>query len=404
MLTKTIAPEKQQAFSKEMEAELVNILQYWTNHAVDEEHGGFFGKIDNNNTVHKRAPKNAILSSRLLWTFAKACNFYEDRSYDGPCLRAFEYLYDNFKDPYYGGLYWEVDFEGQPVDKRKQVYAQAFAIYALSEYYKYSKNPDAAVWANNLFDLIETYSRDQKTGGYWEAFNEKWGPSEDMRLSEKDLNAPKTANTHLHILEAYTTYYEVNRSKRVRDAIQYLIELFLKEFFDGNNHLKLFFSKDWKSLSHEISYGHDIEAAWLLLVAARTIEDDDLIESTEECLKEVAKTFINEALDKDFGVINAKDAETNKTDPDRHWWAQAEAIVGLLYNWTITNDSNYFRISEQIWAFIATFIIDRKNGEWFFRVDRAGTPYGSENKIGPWKCPYHNTRALMEAIDLLKHG
>lgn len=404
MSSKIIDKKEQLDFSEKIETELDNILKYWQANTIDHENGGFLGKIDNDNIVHKKAPKSIILNSRLLWTFSKACNHYNNSIYDEECMRAFKYLKNNFKDNRYGGVYWELDYLGSPVNKRKQIYAQAFTIYALAEYYKYSKNPEALVWANEIYDLIETRSLDKKGAGYLEAFNEDWSAIDDMRLSEKDLNAPKTTNTHLHILEAYTTLYEVGKNSLVKKSVQYLLELFINKIFHYNNHLKLFFTADWKNLSSEISYGHDIEAVWLMVLAARTIKDDELIAKTEKLHKEVSKTFINEALDQEFGVINAKDAATNELDSDRHWWPQAEAIVGLIYNWKITDDASYFSISQQIWEFTTAHIIDTENGEWFFRVDKEGVPYRTENKVGPWKCPYHNSRALMEVSKMIATG
>ncbi len=395
--------DSQIEFSEKLDLELENILDYWQNNAIDEEFGGFHGRIDHNNKVVEKSPKSIILNTRILWTFSMANNFYNDSRYDSECQRAFDYILQNFRDKKHGGVYWEVNYLGKPTDKRKQVYAQAFCIYALSEYYKYSKNPKALLWANELYQLLETKAIDTGFGGYLEAFDETWGPIEDMRLSNKDLNAPKTTNTHLHILEAYTTLLEVTGDQMVERSLMVLTELFLDRFFSYDNHLNLFFTKEWKKLSPEISYGHDIEAAWLLLKATEVLSDSTLSERCEKLMKIVAKTFINEGLDKDFGVINAKDGETSRTDYDKHWWPQAEAMVGLIYVWEITNDQSYFNVCLEIWNFTEKNIIDHENGEWFFRVNAEGLPYSTENKLGPWKCPYHNGRALTEMITKLQN-
>ncbi len=399
--SEAISNLEESVFAHKLNTELDRILHFWRTHARDIVHGGFIGRMDNENKVYGEAPKGIILNTRILWTFSRACNFYKDSRYDEECQRAFDYLRENFQDYENGGVFWMLDHRGNPLDKRKQVYAQAFCIYALSEYYKYSKNPKALLWALELFEILENKALDKTDGGYWEAFGHKWNTIADMRLSEKDLNAPKTTNTHLHILEAYTTLWEVSQNQSVEKALVSLIRLFLSKVFEYCNHMKLFFSKDWKKLSSEISFGHDIEAAWLILYATRILDDKTLIKEAEVLLKNVCKTFINEALDSEFGVINAKDSNTFEIDTDRHWWPQAEAMVGLLYNWKITNDPNYFNISKQIWEFIDTHIINHKYGEWFFRVNQNGLPYLHENKIGPWKCPYHNSRALMEILQLL---
>lgn len=389
------------AFETQLRQELEAMLKYWQTYAVDKEFGGFVGQVDNFNQINNKAPKSIILNTRILWTFSRAGNFYNDSRYDEECQLAFSYLQEHFKDKQSGGVFWMVDHLGRPLDKRKQIYAQAFCIYALSEYYKYSKNARALVWAMDIFEHIEAKAYDPVNDGYIEAFGPNWNAIGDMRLSHKDLNAVKTTNTHLHILEAYTTLLEISHDVKVERALTRLHQLFLNRIFGYDNHMKLFFNRDWKKISTEISFGHDIEAVWLLLLSARQLNDDQLISKTEDLAINVVKTFVNEALDLEFGVINSKNGDTLETDTDRHWWPQAEAMVGLIHIWKITNDSSYYNICQQIWKFTTTYIIDHEYGEWFFRVDDKGKPYLEENKIGPWKCPYHNGRALMEILEIL---
>lgn len=388
-------------FVNRVSSELNNILTFWQKNAIDIKHGGFVGRIDHYGKIKPESPKGIILNTRILWSFAAASNHFQDDRFQIECERSYLYLRDYFKDTGQKGVFWEVDYLGNPTNTRKQVYAQAFTIYALAEYYKYCKKTEVLDWAMELFQLVETHALDLELDGYTEAFAKNWTAIEDMRLSEKDLNTPKTMNTHLHILEAYTTLYEVNQDRKVHDALKNLIQLFLDKFASVNQHFKLFFSRDWKNLSSEASYGHDIEAVWLLVHAARTIADTDLIKKTEALSIAVADTFIKEALDKDYGVFNAIDLETGKLDADKHWWPQAEAVVGLLYVSKITGDRSYISTANKIWKFTVDTIIDTKNGEWFFRVNQQGIPYTSENKLGPWKCPYHNTRACFEIIKLL---
>lgn len=396
-----VAKEKD-SFALELELELEKILEYWQNQTLDTINGGFVGRINHFNTVIENATKGIILNTRILWAFSRANNFYGDGRFDKECKRAFAYLFEHFRDKAFGGVYWEVDHTGKPTNKRKQSYAQAFCIYALSEYYKYSKNSKALDWALQLFNLLEEKAYDPEHGGYIEAFNEDWQNIDDLRLSEKDLNAPKTTNTILHILEAYTTLYEITADSQVEKSLNQLIRLFAKSIYSHQNHLKLFFTRDWQSMSTEISYGHDIEAAWLLCHAANILEDASLIKETNARLIAVVNTFCSEAIDEDYGIWNSKNSKTLAMDKDKHWWPQAEAMVGLCFAWKKTNDDLYIDLCRQIWGFTKNYIIDAKYGEWFFRVRPNGEPYTSENKVGPWKCPYHNSRALIEIISILQ--
>lgn len=387
-------------FLKEISIELQNIITYWKEYSIDEKHGGFVGKVNNDNCVFEKSPKSIILNSRILWTFSRVGNFHENHEYDAICLRAFNYLYDNFRDKKHGGVFWEVNFRGKPTNKRKQVYAHGFTIYALTEYYKLSKNKKALDWALEIYRLLEEKAVDSKYHGYIEAFDHAWNSIEDMRLSEKDVNAPKTANTHLHVLEAYTTLLEVTGSPEVENSLRNLLTIFTDVIFNPDGHMDLFFSRSWEKCSDEISFGHDIEAAWLLLRAAEVIHDGLLIAKLQKFLLKVTHRFIIVGLDWQYGVINSKNTKTGEIDPDKHWWPQAEAMIGLAYAWKITNTQSYLKACEKVWHFTKKNIIDHANGEWFFRVDSNGIPYTAENKIGPWKCPYHNSRALIEILDL----
>lgn len=391
-----------QEFLHSVTHELTNILNYWKTNTIDKKHGGYLGRIDHFNQVIDKSSKGIILNSRILWAFSAASNHYQNDAYKVECITAYQYLQSCFRDNNNGGVYWKVNYLGEPLETKKQTYAQAFTIYSLAEYYKYCNKKEVLEWAFDLFELVEEKTKDEEFDGYIEAFEKNWGSLQDMRLSDKDLNAPKTMNTHLHILEAYTTLFEVTNNSKVEKALKALIDLFLNQFVSENNHFKLFFSKDWKNLSHETSFGHDIEAAWLLLNASKQLNDLSYIKKTEILALKIVDTFLEEAIDQDFGVFNAINQKTNKLDFDRHWWPQAEAIVGLLYVWEITNDKKYLAIANKVWAFIERYIIDFDNGEWYFRVDRHGVSYQNENKVGPWKCPYHNTRACIEIIRKLK--
>jgi mannobiose 2-epimerase len=375
--------------------ELQNILSYWTRYSIDEGNDGFYGERDFDNNVVPNASKGIILNSRILWSFSAASNHFHSNKYKAICERSYEYLYTFFKDEKYGGVYWELNSEGKPINKRKQVYAQAFMIYALSEYYMFSKNKEVLNWALELYKMIEKFANDTNYKGYIEAFNEDWSPIEDMRLSDKDANEAKTMNTHLHVLEAYTNLYKVYKKASLKRHLSELIQLFLDKFITTENHLNLFFDEEWNLKSNIISYGHDIETAWLLIEAAKVIGNKNLIQKTENAATLIADTFIEEGIDLDGGVFYEYNPSLKRMDTDKHWWPQAEALVGLNYAFEITNNEKYLEKAIKIFGFIQNSIIDRTNGEWFWRVDKNGKPNTSDCKMGMWKAPYHNSRACM---------
>lgn len=390
-------------FKSEIDFELNEILKYWKDFSKDDENGGFIGRRDHYNKPFSKASKGVILNTRLLWSFSALGNFGKNEEVLSLAERAFDYLFDFFQDTEHQGVFWELDFQGNPVNKRKQIYAQAFTIYALSEYYGLTGNEQAKDWAMLLFGLIEKNAREKKLNGYFEAFQQDWSPIDDMRLSEKDLNAAKTMNTHLHILEAYTSLLRITNSEKVKEALENLILLFFNKFLDKEiQHFRLFFDVEWKSANNVVSYGHDIEAVWLIIEAAKATGNDQLLEEANLIAVSVANVFLKEAYIKGGGIYNEKDLDTGEIDTDRHWWPQAEAMVGLQYVYVFSGEKKYKEAQLDIWEYIKSNVIDRKNGEWYFRVDSRNKPYHEEDKLSMWKAPYHNSRACMMLLKELE--
>lgn len=381
---------------KSLEEELNLILCFWKENTVDQLNGGFIGQIEYPDIKKPLSNKGIILNARILWTFSAASNLYKDKRYDDLCQRSFDYLNTNFKDKKYGGVFWELDYQGNVVNPRKQIYAQAFMIYALSEYYLYSKNEESKIWAIDIFNLIEKHALDYANKGYVEAFSQEWELISDMRLSEKDINAPKTMNTHLHIVEAYTTFFKIYPEKSVKEALEKLILLFLDTFYHQNGHFNLFFDQNWNLISNTYSYGHDIETAWLLIEAAKSIQNESLLQKVEHIAIDIANRFVEEAIDEEGGVMNEINNQTGHVDTDRHWWPQAEGIVGLYYTYQITKNTLYIDHAFAIWRFIQEHIKDHTYGEWFWRIDADGNYNPKDEKVGMWKCPYHNSRACIQ--------
>lgn len=389
-------------YKTEVESELHSILGYWIKHTIDEIHGGFFGKIDNHNDIYTTAPKGAVLNARILWSFSAAYMHSRNEEYLSAATRAFEYIRDHFIDKEFGGVYWTVDFEGNMLDSKKQVYALAFCIYGLSEYYAAAKNNEALTLALQLLDSIEQHSHDKQCDGYFEAFARDWKEAGDLRLSAKDANEKKTMNTHLHVIEAYANLYKVHPSAELKEKVAALLHLFDKHFVDHRTyHLKLFFNEAWQEKPDVISYGHDIEAAWLLLQCAEIINDEKWI----DIYKVHAVKITNAAakgLDKDGGLWYEYEPSHKKLIKEKHWWPQAEAMVGFYNAYEITNDEKHLQHSFNSWQFIKQYLLDAKHGEWFWGVKEDHSIMQYEDKAGLWKCPYHNARACLEMVRRIK--
>lgn len=385
-------------YKKELEIELNNILDYWIGNTRDVAEGGFYGKIDNDNHVIPGSPKGSVLNARILWSFSAAFNLTGKHQYLEIADRAHTYIIDHLIDKDQGGVYWTVDHAGTKLDTKKQVYATAFTIYALSEYYKARRSSDALHEAIKLFRLLVDKSFDQNKTGYLEAFSQDWQPINDLRLSSKDANEKKTMNTHLHVLEAYTNLYRSWPDDSLKQQISLLLENFLDHFIDAETgHLHLFFDEDWNARSALISYGHDIEAAWLLLDSAEVIGDAALTERLKPLTIKIAEAA-QEGVDSDGGLWYEYNPSDDQLVKEKHWWVQAEAMLGFFNAWQVTGDRKYLELSMMNWDFVKDNILDRKNGEWFWGINEQGQVMTTDDKAGLWKCPYHNSRACIEII------
>ena len=405
-----------------------NILPFWLEKMQDNENGGFYGRIDGSGVLHPDAEKGAILNARILWTFSAAYRVLEKEELLEAATRAKDYLVDHFIDPEYGGVYWSVDYKGEPLDTKKQFYAIAFAIYGLSEYARATGDREALEYALDLYDCIEEHAFDDEQNGYIEACTREWGKIGDMRLSELDANYPKSQNTHLHIMEAYANLLRCLKEMRAQEQCDYvpaigsvlpvgisvppetmvsvegalrnIISIFIDKILDPEtNHLDLFFDMDWtRGAGHLESYGHDIECSWLLHEAALVLGDENLLEKVENVVQKVAKAS-EKGLREDGSMIHEANLDTGHVDDDLHWWVQAENVVGWFNIWQHFGDEEAFKKSEKCWQFIKNKLVDWDNGEWYWSRHPDDSLNTIDDKAGFWKCPYHNSRMCLEIIE-----
>jgi mannobiose 2-epimerase len=390
-------------FQKQLKKELTeNILPFWMKYAVDKVNGGFYGALTNDLIIHNEVPRSAILCARILWTYAAAYRKLGNEEYLSMAKWAYDYLKQVFWDPEYGGLYWTVDAAGQPVLDRKHHYAQAYAIYGLTEYYRAAQQPESLVLAQELFKLLEKHAYDPVYGGYIEGSSRQWKALADMRLSDRDLNCRKSMNTMLHVLEGYTNLLRVWQDAELYARHKTLLEVFLKNILDhASGHFKLFFDEDWNSLLPNISFGHDIEGSWLLCEAAEVQADTALLEQVREAAIQIATAVYIDGLEPD-GSLPYEAGPHGLVDSAKSWWVQAEAMVGFYNAWQLSGQARFAEAAWQSWNYIQDNLIDRTHGEWFKSLSRDGSPDHNRYKVGPWECPYHNSRACFEMLERLK--
>ena len=382
-------------FAADVRAHLTEtIIPFWKG-LRDERYGGYYGWLGYDLKLDKKAVKGCILNSRILWFFTNAYLLLKEESLLQEAGHAWEFLKEHCMDRENGGVYWALTYDGKPEDTTKHTYNQAFAIYALSSYYDASGDEEALELAWELYHLIETKCRDEY--GYLEAFNVRFEPEDNDKLSENGVIAEKTMNTLLHVFEAYTELYRVTKASEVGGKIKFMLDLIADRIYNPElGRQEVFFDRTWNSLIDLYSYGHDIETAWLVDRGLDVLDDASYKKKLRPITKEVTKNIYDRAYI-DHSLVN--EAENGIVDTTRVWWVQAEAVVGFLNGWQRSPEhSEYLEAAEDIWEYIKKNVVDHREGsEWFWAVDQNGQPL-EKPVVEPWKCPYHNGRMCMEVI------
>lgn len=371
------------------------LIPFWLS-LQDMEYGGYISYVDLELKRDLKAEKGCILNSRILWFFSEAAMELGGEALRRAADHAYDFLMANCLDQEAGGVYWSVTYDGKPLDVTKHTYNQAFAVYALSAYYRLTKKPKALETAQQLFYCMETRCRD--AGGYLEAFDRFWQPVSNEKLSENGIVAQRTMNTLLHVFEGYSGFYLASGSAKAAEKMRIILQIWSERVFHGQQRRQeVFFDREYHSLIDLQSYGHDIETAWLLDWGCDLLQDKTLSEQIHAMTDILAESVLERGFD---GEAVCNEQENGVTDTNRIWWVQSEAIVGFVHMLEKHPEQKQFGdAAAQLWRYILKDLVDpRENSEWFWQVDRAGTPVRKHTIVDPWKCPYHNGRMCLEII------
>jgi mannobiose 2-epimerase len=268
----------------------------------------------------------------------------------------------------------------------------------MAEYCRATGDKEALKTAKEIFEAFEKYALDKESNGYFEVFTRDWQRSHDRLIGEPTVDDEKTMNTHLHLVECYANLYRVWPDKRMADRLRNLVEIFLDHIIDKNtSHLICFMDRNWKNSSRIDSYGHDIEASWLLYEAANLLGDPVLIAKVKQASINLADAA-SEGIQPDGSLVYEKDLSTGHMATQRSWWPQSEAIVGYLNAFELSGNEKYLDKSVNCWNYTKLHLIDNKNGGWFSGASESGV-VGKGDKAGFWICPYHNGRMCMEVVE-----
>ncbi|MDQ3252329.1 MAG: AGE family epimerase/isomerase [Acidobacteriota bacterium] len=388
-----------------------NIAPFWLDKSLDHKHGGYIINFGPKSEPKGAGTKMIVSQARTVWLFSRMARAgYGDRKKNlAAADLGYRFLKDKMWDARHGGFFWEVDATGaEKLKPKKHLYGQSFALYAISEYYLASRRRDVLDFAVRFFDLLEAKSHDKKYGGYIEFFNEDWTPPPANETSYMGGAGrdQKLMNTHLHLLEAITTFYRASKLPLARERLVELINIESNAVVRKNlGACTDKYARDWQPNldgdNARVSYGHDLENIWLLIDAcdAAGISKHPLLDLYRTLFAYSLRYGYDEKLGGfyDSGAFNQRADRQNKI-----WWTQAEALVSALYMYRLTGDAQYLSVFEKTFDFIEKYQVDWEHGEWHATITPDGKPVG--DKAQPWKAGYHNGRAMIECIEVLRAG
>jgi mannobiose 2-epimerase len=395
-------------FRKELHG---NILPYWMKYGVEKGGHGFYGAVDLNGNPVLSANKTSVLNARILWTFSAAAMIDGNHDYAAMADRAYSVVTEDFEDRESGGYFMELSSGNKVANDIKHTYAQAFVLYSLCKYYEFRPLDSVFEKIKGLFGLLEEKAKDPENSGYRESFTRDWKIYGENRMA--DNNEPRSMNTHLHVLEAWAALYKVWKDPLVEKRLTEMMNLFLGKIIRESGHFGIFFDEAFNEAGSSkgiCSFGHDIEGSWLLWEAAEILGNKEIIEKMRWLAVKMVDNIERVAVDKDGGLFLESTRFGSHVKTNKHWWQQAETLVGFMNAFELTGDVKYWNTVKLTWNFIDTCLIDHERGEWFTKLNRLGIPflvepvndpspyYRNDWKIDPWKCPYHNGRAMMEMM------
>ncbi|MGB1892733.1 MAG: AGE family epimerase/isomerase [Candidatus Latescibacterota bacterium] len=383
-----------------------NIIPFWYPQSVDLTSGGYRLNHDANGTWLGAADKGLIDQARTLWFYARLYNSgYGTDAHLRAARHGYVFLQQTLRDEVFGGYFWAVNSDGTVATRpHKHLYAQSFALYALSEYVRASGEGEAIGLAEELFYLLEEKAHDATYGGYVEWFRRDWeqGPETGHYMGTEPDG--KLMNTHLHLLEALTTFWEVTGDELARERLLEL--MFIQSSAVVRKDVGACtdrYARDWTPFldaPHDrVSYGHDVENAWLLAAASRAVGVPN------GPLVDLYKQLVDNALLYGFdrgkgGFYESGPLGQPADDLDKIWWVQAEGLVALLSLYQMTGNEAYWSAFIETYEWVEGHQVDWDNGDWHAQITPDGTSSGA--KAGRWKTPYHSGRAVLECLRMLE--
>ena len=395
-----------------------HIRDPWFPRSVDlTSGGGFHQEYSENWTPLQpgRGEKSIVYQSRLTYLAAQIAGGKTVKSseFAGYASHGIDFLQNVLWDKQEGGFYWAVDAEGKPETDRKtekHAYGISFGIYAAAEVARVTKDEKALTLAKKGFLWLDKHAHDHKNGGYYEALRRDGTPllsPPSPTVTGDPIGTHygyKSMNTHIHLLEAFTSLYAVWHDESVRKRLEEVFLLVRDKIAVEPGCLNLFFTPDWRAIPDHDSFGHDVETAFLLEEAAIALGKPHEVRT-----EKVSRSLVDHALaygwdEVNGGFYDAGTAFGKPVDTAKVWWTQAEGLNALLQmHLRYKNQTQVYGTAfVRQWAFIRDKQTDAVNRGWITRLTATGEPDGAnQNKSDAWKEPYHQGRAALHVLENL---
>ncbi|MDQ8203185.1 AGE family epimerase/isomerase [Pelagicoccus sp. SDUM812003] len=420
---------EQERILHELEASFQrHILEAWYPRAVDEEKGGYFSDFAHD--WERKGPQDKFLVSqaRHLWTSSRAASHTGDARYLEIARHGLEFLRLVAWDSKQGGFHERLSRSGELRESPgKTAYGNAFAIYALATYYEASGDASALDLAKEAFLWLDRAAWDSEYGGYVDKLQRDGSWAENVNA--KDLESLrgriglKDYNSSIHILEAFTALYRVWPDPHLKGRTAAMLRIVRDRFFQDPGYLRLYYFRDWTPVSFRemgreyvlnhlywdhVSWGHDVESAFLLLEAAHALYgelDPVTLGRAKALVDHGLATGWDETLGGlwEGGYYFEEGGDCEVVMEDKVWWIAAEGLNAfLMMSQLFPQEEQYRQAFEKQWRYIDRYLIDHENGGWYQRGSDSNPEVRSWPKSQIWKANYHDARAYLNCIQMLR--
>lgn len=396
--------------ARQIDAELrTKVLPYWYDTTQDKTNGGYLLADDSVRGRTLPTEKQLVSQSRMVWGFAHAhLKGYSDdrRNYREAARQGYEFLLAHFRDPVNGGYFWRLDRAGKVTDDHKVLYGEAFVIYAFVEYYWASGDRPALQHAMDLYRLIQAKGHDREHEGWYEHFTRDWQPLlAPYAGSEVEVPGYKSANAHLHWMEALAELYYATKDRDVKVSLEEAVKINATYFYPKNAGESCFHRQlDWKPVtdpkSAGLSYGHNVEFAWLMVRAEDVQGKTPSWDHFEAHLKHALKYGYDHQRG---GLYERGEDDRPATKADKVWWVQSEMLAALTDALRHQPNPAYTRALEQLIDFVWKYQVDPRDGIWLDTVTAEGRPK-STGKAHAWKANYHDVRGMVKFVEAFRNA